>query len=184
VFMRRNIFNITLNFIIVALLLSQTGCLNYYKAMKSVPAKEPDQIVELRGNGRYFILRNGNTSLSMSDILLSTDKKTLQCRLDTLPKYHQLHLKHGHRNGNFQYKIKAEKFVLNEVHLYIPNDTLAKPGSTYTLALDKVQKMETIKKDAGRTTGSYALGFVFFGISVIAAGLVIFALSGGINFQD
>ena len=172
--MRRNIFNITFKFIMLTLLLSQTGCLNYYKAVKSTAAKEPDQIVELQNNARYFVLRNGNTALGMTDISLSTDKKSLQCRLDTLPKYHQLHLRRGHRTDNFQYK-STERFVLNEVHLYIPQDTLAKPGSAYTLALDKVQKMETIKKDAGRTTGSYALGFVVFGIGVIAAGLVIFA---------
>ena len=79
--MNRYIFNLT----VLSLLLLQTGCLNYYKAIKSTPAIAPAQIVELQNKARYFVLRNGNTALEMTDISFSADKTILECRLDTLP---------------------------------------------------------------------------------------------------
>jgi len=168
---------------VLPLLLLQTGCLNYYKAIKGEPAKAPTQILELQNKARYFVLRNGNSAFSMADISLSDDKKTLRCRLDTLPKYHQLHLKRGHKTGTFRYEIKTEEFVLNEVHLHIPEDTLAKAGSTYTLDLNKVQRMEIIEKDGGRTAGSHLVGFLCFTLLALAAGLTLFAALGGVGFE-
>ena len=169
--MQRNIFQrIVFCGLMLPLLLSQMGCLNYYKAIKSTPSKAPTQILELQNKARYFVLRNGNIALSMTDISLSGDKKTLQCRLDTVPQYHQLHLKRGHKKGTLRYEKKTEEFVLNEVHLYISEDTLAKAGNTYTFALDKVQKMEIIEKDGGRTTGSHVVGF----LCVVLGALVVF----------
>jgi hypothetical protein len=141
------------------------------------------QIEKLNTNARYFILRNGDSALSMRDISMSADKKALTTMLDTLPQYHQQYLKPGHKARNFRYKSKTGEFVLNEVHLYIPPDSLAKAGSSYVIDLNKIQKMEVLKKDAARTTGSYIVGFVFLGVAVLAVGIVIFAASGGIGFD-
>lgn len=47
--------------------------------------------------------------------------------------------------------------VLNEVHFHIQPDNTAVIGS-YTLQLDKIQKIEVIEKDKKRTTNSHIFG--------------------------
>ena len=170
--MHRNIFFQRTVFFLTGMLLviMQTGCFhNYYKIAKTPATATPTTISKLQNSNRYFVLRSGPTALYMSDLSLSADQKYLQCRLDSLPLAHQLHLKFGHRHGNFQYKANIERSVLSEVHLFIPEDTLAKKGNAYTLALDKVEKIQVLEKDGGRTTGSY----VFGGIGILATGLVV-----------
>jgi hypothetical protein len=155
-----------------------TGCFkHYYKVAKSPVIATPDDIVVLQNENRYFVLRSATNALYMRDLTLSGDRKTLKFRLDTLPPEHKLHLKKGHRRGNLQYLNRPpEKLVLSEVHLYIPEDTITTTGS-YTLAIDKVQKIEVIQKDAGRTAGNYVLSsFAIIG-TAFAIALIIAALS-------
>ncbi len=151
--------------IMLQVLFSQ--CHNFYKA---VPA-QTSAVDSLKAKGRYFVLRNGNSAYAMTNVTLSADKKTLTCNLEALPADHQLHLIKG-RRGKMQYKRnEPDNFsVLNEVHFYIQHDNSAATGE-YTLALNKVEKIEIIEKDKGRTTGSYiigAVGYTFAGLTVAA----------------
>ena len=66
--------------------------------------------------------------------------------------------------------------VLNEVHMYIANDTLINKGS-YTLSLDQIQKIEVIEKDKKRTTNSYVLGAIGATVGTIVLAAVIVALT-------
>src|SRR4029079_3640118 len=128
-----------------ALILS---CHNYYKATKARIASTPrvaSVVDSLHDQHRYFVLRNGSRAYYMSNFTLSNDRTKLTTTLDYLPEEHRLHLRKGHRNHNMQYKSGTdEAMVLNEVHLYIKDDTLAQSGS-YTLMLDQVQKIEVIQ---------------------------------------
>jgi hypothetical protein len=175
--------------VLVAILASAimvTSCYNYYKTMQpntnSTPrvAKVVDSLQTVR---RYFVLRSGSYAYYMSNLSLSDDKTVLKTTLDSLPPDHQLHLRRGHRNGNLQYKKgTSESWVLDEVHLYIKDDALAKPGS-YTLSLDKVQKIEVIEKDKGRTTGSYVIGALGFTLgSLVVAAIIVAATKSSCPF--
>src|SRR5258706_1043666 len=158
----------------VVLILS---CHNYYKAVKANTASTPRMakvVDSLHRFDRYFVLRNGSKAYYMSELSLSEDRTTLKATLDSLSPEHRLHLKRG-RHHNLQYKKASdEALVLNEVHLYISNDNLAQPGP-YTLSLDKVQKIEVIAKDKGRTTASYVLGAVGVTIGALVVAAVIIA---------
>ena len=161
------------------------SCHNYYKAVKAKTGST-DRVARvvdsLQRFDRYFVLRNGNKAFYMTELSLSADKKILTTTLDSLPPDHRLHLKRG-RHHNYQYKkMTDDVFVLNEVHLYINNDEQAKPG-TYTLSLDKVQKIEVIEKDKGRTVASYVIGAVGVTIgSLVVAAIIVAATKSSCPF--
>ena len=158
-------------FIIMATIVS---CHNYYKASQvklSFPSKTVDS---LQRQNRYFILRDGDKAYYMNDILLSEDRKTLSCSLDSLPTSHQLYLTHG-RRGHLQY-LKSNPIdlgVLTEVHFYIdPAESTA--FGKYTLQLDKIEKIEVIEKDKKRTTSSYVAGALGYTVGALAiVGIIV-----------
>ncbi len=169
--LQRIIFGLTL----LSLFAMQTGCNNYYRISKTPVIAATKDIEKLKLQNRYFILRSGNNAWYMDGIVLSSDQKTLQCKLDSLPIEHKLHLTKG-RKGQFRYREdKPEDSVLNEVHFYIPVDKTSWPGSVYTLSLDKVQKIEVLEKDKGRTTGSYVIGAIGYTVGAIAVAAIIIA---------
>ena len=156
------------------LLIIFCSCHNFYLARKidNAPGNHLDSFQHMQ---RYFILRNGNTSYYMRELKLSDDQKIVNCQLDSLAPEHMLHLHNG-RRGKMQYqKSNPDEFpVLSEVHLYIQRDSTIQLGS-YTLSLDKVQKIEVIEKDKLRTQESYIIGAVGFTLGAIAVAAVIIA---------
>lgn len=164
--------------IAVCILLMATGisCHTYYKALNpdiSNTSHRTSVIDSLKTSNRDFILRVGGRAFYMYNLIISDDKKSLSCSLDTLPVYHQLHLHFG-RNRNMKYRKATDSDVLNEVHIYIPTDTTAALGR-YTLNLDNVQKMEVLVKDKGRTTSSYIIGAIGYTIGALAVAAIIVA---------
>lgn len=132
------------------------ACQRYYMTTARNVKDNPDQTLDsLKNESRYFVLRNGSEAYYMKNIVLSDDRQTLGCLLDTLPPEHKLHLLKG-RNGNMRYNLQDIP-VLTEVHLYISSDKLPSVGD-YTLSLDQIQKIEVIEKDKKRTLNSYVLG--------------------------
>jgi hypothetical protein len=105
----------------------------------------------------------------MDNPIFSADKKIVGCTLDTLSSFNRLHLTTG-KGGKMRYKKHdpEDLSVLNEAHVYIVPDTAAATGK-YSLAIDKVKKIEVIEKDQQRTSNSYLLGGL-----AIAAGVAIF----------
>ncbi len=171
-------------FIISSLLL--LACNHYYKATQAKPRDnmEKKQLIDSLGtNGRYFILRSGAKAYAMSNISLTSDQSSLTCVLGEPDFDHRLHLVKG-KNGKLQYNknVLNDLSVLNEVHFYIVPDTLAVPGR-YTLALDRIQKIEVIEKDQKRTTNSYVIGAIGYTVLAISvAGLIIAATKSSCPF--
>lgn len=155
-----------------------TACHNYYMATPAylgTTFQRAATIDSLKLADRYFILRNGNKSFYMSNAILNQDHNTVECTLDTILPYNKLHLTHG-RRGKMQYKksVITDLNVLNEVHVYIPPDTISTFGK-YSLDLNKVQKIEVIEKDKNRTTGGYIVGGIAISIGILAIFTAIFA---------
>lgn len=150
-----------------------TGCHNFYKATPKTVNEIADNYTTQQYNYRFFILRNGGSAYDMSNMILSEDKKFLKCHLDAVAPEHLLHVANGEK-GSKRYKLrKHEQSVLNEVHVYIPADSSAKISGDYTLALDKVQKIEVIEKNKGKTTMSYVLGGLGLTVGAFAVVAVI-----------
>ena len=159
-------------FIITAL----SCCHNFYKATKANTnglSQTSASISQLKNQNRFFILRSGTKAYYMKTLSLSDDQKTLSTTLDSLPPDHKLYLKYG-RKGKMLYKKNTDEAVLTEVHLFISKDSTLQTGN-YSLALDKVQKIEVIEKDKQRTTGSYVIGAIGYTIGAIAVAAIIVA---------
>ena len=154
----------------LAILILFSSCNNYYKAVIASNANHASCIDELKSKNKYFILRNGTASFAISNITVAADQKTMECTLQNLPDEHKLHLTNGER-GKMIYKKAApdcnETVVLQEVHLYIAADTAAVIGP-YTLALDRIQKIEVIEEDRQRTRKSHTVGAI-----AITGGIVL-----------
>ena len=160
--------------IALILLFTCAGCHNYYKVTTS--KKDPNVIDSLNNVNRDFILRNGNKAYYMKIQSMSDDQKTVQVTLDSLSWIHRLYYYNGPKN-NLKYKITnpTQKIELNEVHFYIPFYSSKKVPSSYTLSLDKVQKIEVIEKDKPRTTSSYILGAIGYTLGAMAVAAIIIA---------
>jgi hypothetical protein len=131
----------------------------------------------LKKDNRYFVLRTPDRAWHIRNVVLSEDRKTITGILDTLAPEHQLHLDKG--KGKMRYD---DGYVLNEVHLYIDNDSLLNIGSC-TLALDRIQKIEVIEKDKKRTTNSFVIGALGYTAGAIAiAGIIIAATKSSCPF--
>ena len=157
--------------LIIQLLLSQ--CHNYYKAVPPKQGNNATAIDSLKLQNRYFILRNGSLAYAMNNIIISDDKKSLTCNLEILPVNHQLHLVKG-RKGKLRYKKNEPQdlTVFSEVHFYIQPDNNTATGN-YILPLNKIEKIEVIEKDKGRTTSSYIIGAIGYTLGAVAVVTII-----------
>lgn len=154
------------------LLAISAGCHNYY--MVTTKKKDPAVIDSLHTANRDFILRNGNKAYYMKMGAMSEDRKTVQVSLDSLSFIHEVYIKNGPKQ-NLKYRKPAQEGVLNEVHFYIPYDSSIQIPSSYTLSLDKVQKIEVIEKDKKRTTNSYVIGTIGYTLGAMAVAIIIIA---------
>lgn len=153
------------------------SCHNYYKAVNGRTGVYASSTLDsLKTQERFFILRSGNETFYMKDLVLSADRTSVSFTPDTLPPQHRLHLKGGHA-ANLQYKKydPYENFVLNEVHLYTPLVAGIKAGENFSLPLDKVQKIEVIERDSKRTTNSYVIGAIGYTLGAFAIAAIIVA---------
>jgi len=159
-----------------------TGCFhNYYKTIEPAPSNTDQYVSAPKYQNRYFILRSGDNAYHMSNVILSEDRKSIACRLDDLESDHMLHLYRG-RDGRMRYKAyRPEAAVLNEVHLYIPVDTTARLHSGYIVSVNKVTRVEVVKKNKVRTIASYALCFGVIASVIVASSFIVAASDLGIT---
>lgn len=137
------------------------SCKSFYKVVNkplSIENTSSQEVAKMQLQYRYFILRNGGMAYHMEDMQLSEDKKSIMCKLELVPSTHQLYLINTSNRDRSYSKggdLKQEG-VLNEVHLYLkPGDTLNYGG--YVLDLGRVDKIEIIEKDQGRTTSNHLI---------------------------
>ena len=156
--------------IILVVFFAFAGCHRYYLPTTGNLNDNPEKSLDsLKKDNRYFVLRSPDRAWHIRNVILSEDRKTITGTLDTLPLVHQLHLDKG--KGKMRYN---EAYVLSEVHLYIDNDSLLNMDS-FTLALDRIQKIEVIEKDKKRTTNSYVIGALGYTIGAFAVAAIIIA---------
>ena len=176
-------------FVAFVTMLLLTSCQTYYKAsqvQKNNPASEAATIDSLRLSERYFILRTGSESFNMKNPTLSSDQKSLDCILDSVPFYHQIYLANGVK-GKMKYEPNSTMgtMLLNEVHFQIPADSAAVSGP-YKLQLDQIQRIEVIEKDKQRTANSFVFGILGVVLGTVVAlsitVIALYAASGGFHF--
>ncbi|MEP7373696.1 MAG: hypothetical protein ABI675_09935 [Chitinophagaceae bacterium] len=163
---------------VFALLIVSGACHTYYKASPAKTGSTTEvggSVDSLQKENRYFILRSGSEAWYMKNIELRADQKSLTCVLDSVSYLHKLHFVLGRKRKMQYQKNKLEDLgVLNEVHLFIPTDNAAAMGS-YTLSLEKVNKIEVIEKDKKRTANSYVIGGIGYTLGAFVVVAIILA---------
>ena len=179
--MKIKLFKLNEVFIICVILsVCTSACHSYYKtsAADDQSNNKAGNIDSLQSEGRYFVLRTGDKAYHLKGIKLSADQKSFEATLEALSSDHGLHLTKG-VNGRMRYQPRFPNLsVLNEVHLYssTPLGT-NKIGSLVNVDLDKIEKIEVIEKDKGRTTSSYVIGAIGYTVGAVAIAGVIIALT-------
>ncbi|MEO7312779.1 MAG: hypothetical protein ABIX01_20515 [Chitinophagaceae bacterium] len=136
-------------------------------------AKAIDSLNKLQ---RYFVLRSGSKAYHIQDPVIGDNQNMVTATLDELPAEHQLYLGNGYK-GKMRYKKIGLEYnpVVDEVHVYIPGDAAMVAGP-FSIPLDKVQKIEVIQKNKGKTAISWALGTTV-GLVVTVAAISLIAFS-------
>ncbi|MDB5202052.1 MAG: hypothetical protein JWQ27_1461 [Ferruginibacter sp.] len=166
---------------------SAFACHNYYKvAGKSALNNQQKSatVDSLNGQSKYFVLRNGDQSFHIRNLLISEDKKNLSFQLDSLQVSHQLHLNNG-RKGRQMFKLNNEldAGVIREVHFYISPDSSIARLQSYTIPLEKIQKIEILEKDKRRTTNSYVIGAIGYTLgAAVLVGIIVAATKSSCPF--
>jgi hypothetical protein len=151
------------------------GCHRFFIPVKvNTPSLENKQttLKNLSNEDRYFILRKGYHSYTLSNVILDQTKMTLTANVSGVPQEHQLYLQK--RKPVYSYsKAKKEDVVLKEVHLFTGDTTSVDTATSYTVSLSDVQKIELIQFDQKRTTSSYVWGILGFTLGVGVIALII-----------
>lgn len=159
-------------FLLLLTTLLFSACKNYYMAADSNHKPATRSFDSLGKESRYFILRSGGLAYAMNNVAIDNNQQLMSYTVDTLARWHLLHLKKGY--GKMQYKKTnpMDYNVLNEVHVYVPEPKTMSMGETYSLPIDSIQKIEVLIHDKKRTRRSKELG-VAAGVGVASIGLLV-----------
>ncbi|MEO6405979.1 MAG: hypothetical protein ABIY51_14655 [Ferruginibacter sp.] len=174
-------------FLLYAIFLFFFGCKNYYKVIDK-PLETQDaksgEVSKLQIQNRYFILRSGDKYYHMANMQISEDRKSVTCKLDSVPLNHQVYINNAFTKNRDYHKAGDDKEykVLSEVHLYMMPDNNLDYGS-YVLNLNKIDKIEIIEKDQKRTTRNHLVTGVGVTLGIIALiGIIIAATKSSCPF--
>lgn len=171
--------------IYITAILVFSSCNNYYKAITINKPGNSASIDSLNKEHKYFILRDGKQAFAMIQLVITTDQETIECNLDSLPDEHKLHLTNGKKGKMIYGKVgpeEKEKEVLKEVHIYSATGDTLKTGP-YSIAIDKLQKIEVLKKDKQRTNKSHTAGVIAFTVGIPLVLILVFGIAYGAGVQ-
>ena len=135
-----------------SLAMALLSCNGYYKAITVQKPAATDCVQSLNMKNKYFILHGENTAFAMTNISLSADNKKFTCTLANLPDNHIVHAGNN-KNPKMKYKTGGgeydESAVLNEVHFYAANTSLA--YGTNDILTENVTKIEVLEKNKQKT---------------------------------
>jgi hypothetical protein len=153
-------------------------CTRFYKPV-AVDTGSPDvkrSVIATNATNKYFILRQGTNNYALNNITVDNIANTLHANLSLVSETHRKYLTASGRK--YKYKKSGDgQYVLNEVHIYSKDSGTLDISQPLVFPLDKVEKIEVIEHDKGRTTTSYVLGGIGITLGVVAVMAVIVALT-------
>lgn len=161
------------------------SCKSYFKI---VSAPVTNNIVKaasldsLKNKDREFIIRNGNSAFYVRSLSINGNENSIECTLDKLAVAHRRYVDWG-IGGKKTYKgrYSIDAAVLNEVHIYTEPNNLMALGYN-KIYLDKIQKIEIVEKDKGRTTASHIMGTIGLSVGILALIVTLVLLSNPFSF--
>ncbi|MFD2202007.1 hypothetical protein [Shivajiella indica] len=123
----------------------------------------------IRSNQGDFLLKNANVIL---------EKEVLVGVLEAVPKDHQVYIKDD--KGRYSYDSKT-KSVLQEIDIYTPLDPTSTIGSSVSIPISDISKMELIEKDQSKSTTNTLL--LAAGVTLGVATIVYVATVSSMNLN-
>ncbi len=156
-------------------MLNLTGCMYYFKVnYASQPYSE--SISEFNHIGKTIYIHSGEKRWLFTNIVVSNDSISGQIQ-DSLLFPHLGSIKANKPNRYIHGGKNNERYLLNEVHVYI-NDSVLTGNQRITIPGTSIGKIEVYDKDTKATTASWVLGGV-----LLAATLTVLTISA-INSMD
>lgn len=154
------------------LLGSLQGCMFYYK-VQTVSQVTPSEVKKYDSLNKYIILHQRDKAWHLSQTLISDS--TLYGKLSVLPenRYKFLTTKPNQGNRYVKNENSNESYVLDEVHLYIPDSVVSEKydSGSIKMAFSKIQNAEVYVKAKGRTSASWLVPAI--GGTVLVGGIVV-----------
>ena len=140
-----------LSMLILVLSLLFTAACNYYKPIPTSPSLSSDaKSKEIASQSqRTFIVRSNQGNFLLKNVNVRLDKEDIIGILESIPEEHQTYIKDEKLTYSYDSKTKP---VLQELHIYAPLDPTAKIGSTVTIPISSIARMEIIERDKKRST--------------------------------
>lgn len=156
--------------LIAALLNLNIGC-NYYKVrtlddLTASLSKEKLQAYQTLK--KYIILHTTSNIYHIYVINIDSDNNTMKVKILPFSPDHQMILESPHSKG--RYKVRSERMVLNEVHLFINTDIKQDEADIAIVPLTSLVRMDIVEPDKARTAASYIVGAI--GISAAFLGII------------
>jgi hypothetical protein len=155
------------------------GCHRYFSPVKvnaPTAATKQTSIKNLNEENKYFILRQGDMSYALDNMVIDEVNMTLTAKVGEIPLVHQAYTNENSRAKHIYKRSKGEGAVLREVHLFINSSVAVKESALNTFSLADIQKIEVIEFNKQKTTSSFVWGTV--GITMgVALVIVIIALA-------
>lgn len=156
------------------------SCTRYYKP---VPAdthnpETTGNVIKENSPNKYFILRQGDKSYSLTNITVDNVAMTMNAHLSSVTTPHLNYINAKGRRYSYRKKYYEKDYaVLKEVHIYTTNSSSLDTTKAYVLPLNQIEKIEVIEHDKGRTKTSYILGGLGITLGVAMVTTIIVALT-------
>jgi hypothetical protein len=148
--MKDHLINRLSMLILVLSLIFIVAC-NYYKPIPTSPSLSSSaKTKEIASQSqRTFIVRSNQGDFLLKNVNVRLDKEDMTGILESVPEYHQTYIKDEKLRYSYDSKTKP---VLQELHIYAPLDPASKIGSTVTIPISSIARMEIIERDKKRST--------------------------------
>jgi len=182
-----NVLNKKFAFIILGLsmLFSLQGCMQYYK-VKKVNNVSVQEMAHFIANKRFIVIHQDSLARYLSNPLLSGN--VLTGELVNLTK-NQMKYKSTKPKGATRYRNNMtykEKYVINQVHLYLPKSVIQDFGSAQKviIPLSDITNADVYQMATGKTIFSWVYpGLTYLTVSGVVTVIMIKAFIESFHFD-
>jgi len=171
--------------VLAFLIFNLTICCKSYFKVTTLPMASSESVGGLKDAGKTFIIHYDQQKWVLSNTQMQNNLVTGKLDEYKMPPTFKP-VRSNRPNRYFTRPSLNQRFLLNEVHLYLSALPLHE-NNQVSIPLSSIVKIEIYDKDKGATTGSYILGSVGIAagvllvLSVVAVSILISGLAGSVK---
>ncbi len=155
---------------VIAILLTAAiagGC-NYYKVTTPEPLNNNSIAAQVENRTKYIVLHQGGNAWHLKGISVDESREKISGTIEILSPNH-LYYQRSKRKSAIPYQSNKYKtdLPIHEIHIYSSQDSIGAPGSSVTIPISSITKMEVYDPDVGATVGA-AIGTTMAVVGMVA----------------